>query len=562
MSKTLCTGLPCPFLGCGSSDAYVLYEDGGHCFSCGRSKKTLDKREKESSLNLSSTLRDPKDITFSSSSYRVLKHDSGTSLSSLSAFSKGTTIVSNPKDTLQYINYRGIPAEVRQKYKAKALVSEDGIPLEMQYPYGEETLKIRFLKEKGFTTRNPSNSCIFGKEVFSQASAKAITITEGEEDAMSVFYMMGSKYPCVSVRSSGSARKDCEREFKYLNSFEQIYLCFDSDGPGVAACKEVAELFDTNKIRIVKLSEGLKDANDYLTQSKKDEFVKCWWNAKQYLPEGIVNTYDEIEKILKGEEKPSLASYPFPTLQDMTYGLRSKEVVLFTAQEGIGKTEIIRAIEYHILKTTDYNIGIIHLEEGDKRSVQGLVSYELGEACHLPDTSASVDIQLEAFRKLSRKDSRVHLYSHFGTDNPDGILDVIRYLVSTCGCKFIFLDHITMMVTGMEGNDDERRKLDYLSTRLAMMVHQYDFSLILISHINDDGKTRGSRNISKVCHLQVQLDRDKLAETFDARHTTTMTVLKNRFAYKTGNGGYLLFDPKSFIIKERSVETPQPISPF
>ena len=119
-----------------------------------------------------------------------------------------------------------------------------------------------------------------------------------------------------------------------------------------------------------------------------------------------------------------------------------------------------------------------------------------------------------------------------------------------------------MMVTGMEGNDDERRKLDYLSTRLAMMVHQYDFSLILISHINDDGKTRGSRNISKVCHLQVQLDRDKLAETFDARHTTTMTVLKNRFAYKTGNGGYLLFDPKSFIIKERSVETPQPISPF
>ena len=121
------------------------------------------------------------------------------------------------------------------------------------------------------------------------------------------------------------------------------------------------------------------------------------------MPEGIVNTYDDIEKILKGEEKPSLASYPFPTLQDMTYGLRSKEVVLFTAQEGIGKTEIIRAIEYHILKTTDYNIGIIHLEEGDKRSVQGLVSYELGEACHLPDTSISVADQLGAFRKLSRK---------------------------------------------------------------------------------------------------------------------------------------------------------------
>lgn len=530
-NKVLASHLPCIVKGgCGSSDAMTEYEDGVWCFACnqGEEKKYLTRDEKESTL-LKYSLREP-------------KGKSGEPMDS----------------TAQYISLRGITKETRKKYNNLATVTPEGQPINLRYPYGGgKGFKVRNLLKKEFRAEGDmSTPRLFGMELFPMGSAKAITITEGEEDAMSVYQMQGSKYPAVGARSSGQAKADCEANFKYVNSFELIYVCFDNDEPGRKAAKEVAELFDVNKVRVVHLDgEGLKDANDYLVAGKAEAFNKAWWNAKKYLPEGVVSSYQEVEAILKSEREEALVDYPFPTLNEMTYGIRPKEVVLFTAMEGIGKTEVIRAIEYNTLKNTDYNIGIIHLEEEDKRSIQGLVSYELGVPCHLPDSNVSLEDQLEGYKVLTRQDGRVYYYSHFGTDDPDGILNVIRYLVVTCGCKFIFLDHITMMVTGLDrGNDDERKLLDYLSTRLAMMVHQHDFALIMISHINDDGKTRGSRNISKVAHLHVQLDRDKLAETFEKRNTTKMTIHKNRFGYKTGDAGYLLFDPHSFTIKEKSLE--------
>jgi twinkle protein len=208
-------------------------------------------------------------------------------------------------------------------------------------------------------------------------------------------------------------------------------------------------------------------------------------------------------------------------------------------------------------------MAIIHLEEAEKRSVQGLLSYELGVPVHLPDCSASVDEQLKSYEALTKRDGRLHFYTHFGSDDPDTILDTIRYLVSVCHCKFVFLDHITMLVTGFEG-DDERKKLDYISTRLAMLTRELDFTLFLVSHVNDNGQTRGSRNISKIADLIVHLERDNEAESFDTRNTTSLMVKGNRFAGKSGPAGYLQFDPHTYQVSEKSLDdsVETKISPF
>jgi twinkle protein len=209
----------------------------------------------------------------------------------------------------------------------------------------------------------------------------------------------------------------------------------------------------------------------------------------------------------------------------------------------------MRAIEYHLLTTTDHNIGIIHLEEQEKRSVQGLVSYELQTPCHLPTSSASKEDQIEAYKRITKRDGRLSFYTHFGSDDPDSILDTIRYLVTVCHCKFIFLDHITMLVTGFE-DDDERKKLDYISTRLAMLTRELNFTLFLVSHVNDDGKTRGSRNISKIADLIVHLDRDIESADPSQRNRTNLLVKGNRFGGTTGPAGCLLFNSDTYTIKE------------
>jgi twinkle protein len=236
-------------------------------------------------------------------------------------------------------------------------------------------------------------------------------------------------------------------------------------------------------------------------------------------------------------------------LNYMTYGIRTGESVLITAQEGIGKTEVMHAIEHQLLKETDVPIGAIFLEEPKRRHLQALAGIHLGLPVHLPDSGVDHEQTLKAVQEVVRVDERLHIYSHFGSDDPEVILDTIRFLVSARGCRYILLDHLTMVVSGARGSD-ERTSLDYLSTRLEMMVKELDFALIVVSHVNDDGLTRGSRNISKIADIRIDLSRDVESPDPVVRRTTHLMISKNRFCGRTGPAGELLFDPVTYTLSE------------
>ena len=191
----------------------------------------------------------------------------------------------------------------------------------------------------------------------------------------------------------------------------------------------------------------------------------------------------------------------------MTYGIRRGEIVLVTAQEGIGKTEFMHCLEHHILKEKpDEKLAGIFLEEPKRRHLEAIAGIQLREPVHLPGVSTP-DRTYRAIQELVGQDDRLYIYSHFGSDQPDVILDTIRFLGSACNCNHILLDLITMVVSGLAG-DDERRALDYIATRLEMMVKELGLALIMVSHVNDLGQTRGSRLISKVSDIRIDLDRN------------------------------------------------------
>jgi hypothetical protein len=76
----------------------------------------------------------------------------------------------------------------------------------------------------------------------------------------------------------------------------------------------------------------------------------------------------------------------------------------------------------------------------------------------------------------------------------------------------------------------------------------------MVSHVNDEGLTRGSRNISKTAATWVHLDRDVKAGS----NVTRLNLNKNRFGAKTGPAGELLFDPSTFMITEAPKEPALP----
>ena len=77
-------------------------------------------------------------------------------------------------------------------------------------------------------------------------------------------------------------------------------------------------------------------------------------------------------------------------------------------------------------------------------------------------------------------------------------------------------------------DEDERKKLDRVSQSLKLLAKELRICIVMISHTNDDGKTRGSRNISQVANTLIPLERNKVATDASERLRTYLTIEKAR----------------------------------
>jgi twinkle protein len=353
--------------------------------------------------------------------------------------------------------------------------------------------------------------------------------------------MLGPLSVVYSVGSAGEVKKDLAHSYEYLvNNFERIYICFDNDEAGREATKAAKEILPAHKLYIFPHDEEnkeLKDANDYLQKNKEEEFVRRWWRASIPKVDGIVSSSEDYLKWLK--EKPAQKfAYPFPTLQEKFHGIRSNELTLITAETGVGKSSFMREIEYEALMKTKDSIGLLHFEDSHQMKLFGLMNLWAGKRLHLPDSKHT-----EAEEKLAFDNTfgtgRLISLDNFGIYQPKLLLDRIEYLIKVYDCKFIFLDHITIAVAGIE---DERVALDDLATKLRAACNSYDLSMFIISHVNDNGRTRSSRALEQLCDNHIHLYRDLLSEDPKLLNETKVMIKKNRFGSVTGYGGKLIWN--------------------
>lgn len=443
--------------------------------------------------------------------------------------------------TYEYLPWRGISKRTMEFYDVKTRIDAEGKPISILFPY-KERKKVRSLEEKAFHwepfAAEASKEGLFGQDLFTPGAHKYVTITEGETDALTLYELLGG--PVVSVQSSTSAVRDCTSARSWLNSYERIYLAFDNDPNGKLATTEVAKLFDYDKVYHVKFTSR-KDANEYLQAGEHQQLKNIWWNARKYLPENITSSLEDFRREL--EQKPRWGvPYPFEKLTHMTYGIRTGEIVLVTAQEKVGKTEFMHAVLHSLLKETDDAVAGLFIEETKRRTLQALAGIHLRRPVHLPDCDIAQDQIAEAINQVVKRDDRLHLYSHTRSDDPEVVLDTIRFLTSGRSCKYVLFDHPGMAVFGL-GDTNERLVLDTLATKLALMVKELDFALVVVSHVNDFGQTRGSRYLGKVCDLRIDLTRDTANADPLIRDRLNITIPYGRYCSNSGPVGSYLFNP-------------------
>ena len=395
------------------------------------------------------------------------------------------------------------------------------------------------MKGKRFSC-NGDISGLWGKQLWT--TGKKIVITEGELDCLSVATVQGGKWPTVSIPNGAAGAKKClMKEMEWLqNNFDEIILMLDNDEPGLEAAKECAELFEPGKCRIAKLP--VKDASECLMLGKDAEIINAIWRAPVFRPDGIINANDVVDSICAAY-KPADALYPWGGLNEITRGLRKGEIVTFCAGTGIGKSQIMRELAYHILKENPTTgVGYIALEVSIKRTSFGLMSNEAERLLHLDETITEAELREYHGRVFGN--NNVYLWDHWGSLDPAVLISKIRYLANGCGVQWIVLDHISIIVSGMVGGD-ERRELDNIMTNLRKLVEELNVGLLLVSHLKRPegkaheegaktslGQLRGSASIGQLSDLVIGVERNQ--QDPEKKHVSTVRVLKNRFSGDTG----------------------------
>lgn len=464
------------------------------------------------------------------------------------------------------IPHRGLNEDTCKLYKVETLFKLNPktnlpAPIAFSFPFfnKEEAYVAQKIKYKNKKDTPPvikgtwSATTLFGQHIFPAGCSRDIIITEGEEDAMAAHQMISNdKYYCpvVSIRNGAqSAKKDCQVHWEYLNSFQNIIICFDNDEPGKKASLEVADLFP-NKAKVMRL-EAYKDANEYLLANEEESFRRIKFGAEKILPQGILSAKEVWEEMNKTDSALTVP-YPWKGLQDMLYGMRTGELVVWKAPPKCGKTQLFRALSYHIKTTSTYNVGLIFLEDTTKRIGMGMCSLQMAKNLQIPDTIYTLEELKQAHEELFG-DDRFFIFDPRAERTAENVLNKITHFVKAYDVKFIFLDHVSMLAyDNLEG--DERRFLDKLFKDLKDATVTLDVHISAITHVNDDGKARGSRASYQLCDALVSLERDKLNPDEVIANTLKLIVEENRVAGTCGEAVALFFNKDTSHFSELNID--------
>jgi len=466
------------------------------------------------------------------------------------------------KGAPEYISDRGIHSDTCRKFSYHIGQDDFGNEVHIANFKDDEGSvigqKIRG-EDKSFSIKGKVTDRFFGQHLFVNGG-RMLVCTEGELDCLTVSQLGGNKYPTVSLPNGvASAKGVFKKNLKWLENFEKVVLMFDEDEHGRKAVEEVVSILPPGKAYIARLSE--KDANEMLMKGKGEEVIRAMWDAKKWSPSAIINGIDLFDRISQAKPNEDSIPYPFEGLNIMTRGIRTGEISLFCAGSGVGKSQVCRQIAHHILTTTDCKVGYIALEESVERSGQGILGIELRKQLHLEPFE--VDEKYTEGYKKTLGSGRFFLYDHWGSMNTDELLSHVRYMAQAQGVTHIVLDHISIVVSGMlESEMSERKAIDVLMTRLRALVEESKLSLILVSHLKrpegnrgyEDGlapnlsSLRGSASLSQLADMVISLSRN--LQSAEDKHTTTVTVLKNRFSGETGIATYLEYDTDQGVLNE------------
>jgi twinkle protein len=509
---------PCPK--CGSSDGLAVYDDDGHahCFVC-----------------------DAHWHSYTGETTGMMTAETETK-----GFLTGH---------YEHLTARKITEETCRKFEYQ--LGEDHYGKPVQIANYRDALGVRVCqkirdKDKNFyITGHAKDMPLYGQSVWGQGG-KYVTITEGEIDALSMSQAMNNKWAVVSLpNGTKSTTQALGNALDWLNTFDNIVLCFDMDEPGRQAIEDAVKVLPIGKVKIMSLPE--KDANAVLVKQGPAVLVDCFWKAKDYRPDGIVSGKEITREFLKSKVATGI-ELPWPILNQRMMRLRKRELTLLTAGTGIGKSTLAREMAYYLHQHHNQSIGNVFLEEGVDKTAQAYVAMHHNK--NIKDVRSDPTILSDAAWDKALNEvlhERMFFYDHFGSLDADTLIMKLRYMATVEKVGFIILDHISIVVSGMESTQGERKDIDVFMTKLRSLIEETGVGVIAIVHLSQPlGKAheegarvtlrqlRGSGSLKQFADNVIALERNQQSKNHQT--VAQMRVLKCRETGETGPADLINYD--------------------
>lgn len=543
---------------CGSSDGKAIYKDGSHyCWVCKDKSLSADYKDHLDSKKRKGKVKKVKEV-----------EDMEVKPSTKPAMTKEEQQEFKSETSTKGKGFRGIRDEFNTMFNVRYSYSEEtGEVIEQAYTCtqaGELVgYKIREVPKNFYSKGRTGADCDLFMQFKFNRGGRYVIITEGELDALSAYQMFADynktkgdyETAVVSPTTGANSHKQIAAQYKFFDSFEQIIVAYDSDKAGQDAVETIVKVLPKGKVKI--MSMRYKDANEYLQKGEEKAFISDFYNAKAYVPVGVLPSSGLYDRILN---QSSVAKIPFPPFMGelnelFIGGMPLGHIINIAADTGIGKTTLVNEMIYYWIFNSPHMIGIVSMELDAGQYGEALLSRHIEKKLALIPSqeeklaflrSDKVKAQAQDLMLDSSGNSRFYLL-----DNRDGsvddIKDTIEELVVGCGAKVIVLDPLQDILDGL-GNEEQAEFMKW--AKGFMKSHSVTF--VFINHMrktpagqngaDSEQNIMGSSTIIKSASANILLKRDKMAEDELTRNSTEISVTKNRVCGLTGPAGSIYYD--------------------
>lgn len=421
---------------------------------------------------------------------------------------------------------RGIRKETMERFGVRVGVSQqDGkTPEAIYFPSYNQKGKVVGYKKQDLTKGKEEDyhwsaigSVSIGNKLFGQSVAEEISrkhnnlvYTEGEWDTLSVYQSLvdnvkGTKYAgmepfVVSIPlGTKNAVEATLHNKSFVEGFDSLTVFFDNDEctpqelqkgimKGAEARHALAGALSGNgqALFVVTPPSEHKDASDMLQAGLSEELAKLvQFGKRPYSPEKVVGAGNISFEELIAPRPAGVYVDCFPQLMKKLNGFRLKELTMLLAPSNTGKSTVCSVLAHKFMQAGN-KVGMIFLEEGNKETLQRMVAAELGvnylKFMRNP-TSVASEERIRAVYDDIVGNERLYMLDHFGSLPVDDLMNKIKHMVLVDGCKYIVLDHISAVISGLQ-DDNERKSLDIAMTNLASFCAANEVHLLVVTHIN------------------------------------------------------------------------------